>query len=260
MAERTSYEPGTPSWVDLTATDLDAALRFYGDLFGWEFEDLGEDAGHYHQATLRGKRVAGLGPAMGEAPPMAYWTTYLCGSDADEHASAIKDAGGQAMFGPMDVFEAGRMLIAQDPTGAMFGVWEPKEHTGAELVNENAALTWNELMTRDIEGATRFYGEVFGLTFEALPDTPSSTYQIIKVGDRVVGGIWAMTDEVPAEMPASWLTYFHLDDVDAGFERLRELGGDVMREPTDSPYGRFAPVRDPQGGGFALIQAPNPAD
>lgn len=76
----------------------------------------------------------------------------------------------------------------------------------------------------------------------------------------MVGGIWAMTDMVPAEMPASWLTYFHLDDVDAGFDRVRELGGEVMREPTDSPYGRFAPVRDPQGAGFALIRAANPAD
>ena len=68
-----------------------------------------------------------------------------------------------------------------------------------------------------------------------------------------------MTDEVPAEMPANWLTYFHLDDVDAGLERVRELGGEVMREPTDSPYGRFAPVRDPQGGVFSLIQSANPA-
>jgi predicted enzyme related to lactoylglutathione lyase len=258
MAERTTYEPGMPCWVDLTATDLDAALSFYGGLFGWEFQDLGEETGHYHEALLRGKRVAGLGPAMGEAPPTAYWTTYLCSADADKHAAAIKDAGGQVMFGPMDVFDQGRMVIAQDPTGAMFGVWQPQEHKGAQLVNENATLTWNDLMTRDLEGATRFYGAAFGLTFEDLPDTPSSAYQLIKVADSVVAGIWAMTDEVPAEMPPSWLTYFFLDDVDAGFERVRELGGELMHEPTDTPYARYAPVQDPHGGAFSLIQAAEP--
>ena len=143
MAERTSYDPGTPSWVDLTATDLDPALTFYGGLFGWEFEDAGEEAGHYHQALVRGKRVAGLGPAMGGVPPMAYWTTYLSGSDIDAHAAAIKDNGGQVMFDPMDVMGQGKMLIAQDPTGAVFGIWQPLEHKGAQLVNENATLTWD---------------------------------------------------------------------------------------------------------------------
>jgi uncharacterized protein len=259
MAERTSYAPGTPSWVDLTATDLDSALAFYGGLFGWEFEDAGEEAGHYHQALLRGKRVAGLGPAMGPTPPSAYWTTYLSGSDVDAHAAAIKDNGGQVMFGPMDVMGQGRMLIAQDPTGAMFGVWQPLAHTGAELVNENATLTWDELMTRDLEAATRFYGAAFGLTFEDLPDTPSGDYQIIKVSGNIAGGIWSMSDQVPAETPASWMVYFALDDVDAGFARAKELGGELLREPTDSPYGRFAPVRDPQGAVFTLIRPATPA-
>ena len=232
---------------------------FYGGLFGWEFEDAGEEAGHYHQALVRGKRVAGLGPAMGGVPPMAYWTTYLSGSDIDAHAAAIKDNGGQVMFDPMDVMGQGKMLIAQDPTGAMFGIWQPLEHKGAQLVNENATLTWDELMTRDIETATRFYGAVFGFTFEDLPDTPPGEYQIVKVGDRIVGGIWSMSEEVPADTPPSWMVYFALDDVDAGFERAKQLGGEVLREPTDSPYGRFAPVRDPQGGVFTLIRPASPA-
>ena len=151
------------------------------------------------------------------------------------------------------------MAVAQDPTGAMFGVWQPQAHTGAELVNENATLAWNELMTRDLGAATRFYGAVFGVGFEDLPDTPPGDYQIIKVGENIAGGMWSMTGEVPAGMPASWMVYFALDDVDAGFERAKELGGELLREPTDSPYGRFAPVRDPQGAVFTLIRPANPA-
>jgi uncharacterized protein len=258
MAERDGYDPGTPSWVDLTTPDLEGALQFYGGLFGWDFEDAGEDAGHYHMASVRGRRVAGLGPAQEGAPPVAYWTTYLSGSDVDAHASAIGDAGGRVLFGPLDVMGQGRMLVAQDPEGAAFGVWQAQAHTGAQLVNENGAFTWNERLTRDIEGTTRFYGAVFGHTFEALPDTPAGTYQIMKVGDQAVGGVYAIPDELPAEAPPHWLTYFWLDDVDAGFDRVRELGGQVLRDPIDSPYGRYAPVQDPQGGAFCLIRGTTP--
>jgi predicted enzyme related to lactoylglutathione lyase len=258
VAERDGYDPGTPSWVDLTTPDLDGALRFYGGVFGWEFEDAGAEAGHYHQALVRGRRVAGLGPAQPGGSAVAYWTTYLSGTDVDAHAAAIGQAGGTVMFGPMDVEGQGRMLIAVDPEGAMFGIWEPQAHTGAQLVNENAALTWNQLASRNLDGAARFLGSVFPYAFEALPQMPFDAYRVFKVGERVVGGMIAMPDEVPAEAPPHWLTYFWLDDVDAGAERARELGGEVLRGPEDSPYGRSATLRDPQGGLFAVIRGVDP--
>jgi predicted enzyme related to lactoylglutathione lyase len=254
MPERTSYDPGTPSWVDLSTTDLEGAVAFYGDLFGWEFEDMGEQAGHYHQAHLRGKRVAGIGPTQPGAPPMTLWTTYLAGSDADADAAAIGECGGTVVFGPMDVFDQGRQLLAQDPTGAMFGVWEPRAHTGAELANENATFTWNELMTRDVDGAIRFYGAVFPQEYEPLPEVPDGSYQLIKVGGDVVGGVWRLADEVPAH----WTTYFQMDDLDDALERLQAAGGTVTADPVDSPYGRWAVVADPQGGSFRIIQGANP--
>ena len=253
MAERDGYEPGTPSWVDLTTPDLEGALRFYGGLFGWEFEDAGAEAGHYHQALVRGRRVAGLGLAQPGSPPDAYWTTYLSGTDVDAHAAAITEAGGTVMFGPLEVTGQGRMLIAVDPEGATFGIWEPLAHAGAQLANENAALTWNQLASRNLDGAARFLGSVFPYTFEALPEAPFDAYRVFKAGDRVVGGMVAMPDEVPAEAPPHWLTYFWLDDVDAGARRAQELDGDVLRGPEDSPYGRSATLRDPQGGVFAVI-------
>jgi uncharacterized protein len=252
MSERTSYPPGTPCWVDLSTPDLQDALRFYGGLLGWELVDAGEEAGHYHQALVRGQRVAGIGPTQPGGPPMAVWTMYLSGSDVDAHSAAVKDAGGTVVVEPFDVLGLGRMLAAQDPTGAMFGIWEPGQHFGAQLVNENAAPTWNELLTRDIEAAMRFYGAIFDYAFEEIPE--SGGYQMMKVDGRVVGGMWQMGDEMPPDVPSNWLNYFHLDDVDAGFDRARELGGELMREPRDSPYGRLAPVRDPQGGVFSLIR------
>jgi uncharacterized protein len=249
MPERDSYDPGTPSWVDLTTPDLDGALRFYGGLFGWEFEDQGEEAGHYHQALKHGKRVAGIGPNQPGSPPMAFWTTYLTGTDVDAHAAAIAEAGGNVTFGPMQVLEAGRMVAAQDPAGAMFGIWEPGEHKGAQLVNEHGTLGWNELLTPDLDGAVRFYGALFDYAFEGLPEDPSG-YRLLKLGERFVGGIWTVTDGTPPH----WVTYFKFDEVDSGFERARELGGELLGEPSDSTYGRYGAVRDPQGAVFLLIE------
>jgi uncharacterized protein len=144
------------------------------------------------------------------------------------------------------------MLVGQDTGGAMFGIWEPRAHAGAQLVNEHATVSWNELISRDLDGATRFYGAVFGSSFEGLPDTPEDVaYRLIKVGDRVVGGISGMG----GELPPHWLTYFMHDDVDAGLAKARELGGEQTGETVDSSYGRHGRIRDPQGGVFALIQS-----
>jgi predicted enzyme related to lactoylglutathione lyase len=252
MSERRSYAPGTPSWVDLTTPDLDAALRFYGGVLGWEFEDAGEEAGHYHQAFVRGKRVAGIGPVQPGGPPMAVWTTYLSGTDVDAHAAAIKRAGGQVVVEPLEIFDQGRMLVGADPDGAMFGLWEPGSHHGSELVNENAAPSWNELLTNDLDTAMGFYGSLFDYEFEPIPDVE---YRMLKVGGDVVGGMYRIGPPLPEGTPPSWLNYFHLDDVDAGFTRVRELGGEVLGEPRDTPYGRLAQVRDPQGGVFSLIKS-----
>jgi uncharacterized protein len=251
MSERTGYSPGTPSWVDMSTPDLQASLAFYGGVLGWEFADAGEEAGHYHQAFVNGKRVAGIAPAQTGAPPMAFWTVYLNGTDADAHAAAIKAAGGQVVFDPLTVMDQGRMVIGQDPAGAMFGIWEPMAHHGSELVNENAAPTWNELLTHDLDGAKRFYGSLFDYEYDSMPEF---NYEMVKVEGNVVLGMWQIGDPLPADTPSNWLNYFHLDDVDAGFARVRELGGELLREPIDSPYGRHAPVRDPQGGVFSLIR------
>src|SRR4051794_33801102 len=146
MSERTSYEPGTPSWVDLSTTDPDAAKRFYGALFGWEAEDAGapEETGGYAMFKRDGKLVAGIGPVMGEGQP-AVWATYIATDDAAAAAAGARDAGGRAIVEPMDVMDAGRMAVLMHPAGGVVGLWQPGRHTGAEVVNEPGTLTWNQL-------------------------------------------------------------------------------------------------------------------
>ena len=100
-SERTSYAPGTPSWVDLGSPDAKAAADFYGGLFGWKAEmDPRPEAGGYGMFQIDGKNVAGLGPQMNtDMPP--YWNVYVTVTDADETLKKVAANGGTAVMGPM---------------------------------------------------------------------------------------------------------------------------------------------------------------
>src|SRR5690349_17661384 len=118
MSERDEYPAGVPCWVDTLQPDAGAALRFYGDVLGWEFE--GPGPGEYHVARVRGADVAGVG--AGDATPG--WNTYVRVESADEAAAAARAAGGTVVAEPFDVLPAGRVAVVAAPEGARIGLWE----------------------------------------------------------------------------------------------------------------------------------------
>ena len=255
MPERTSYEPGTPSWVDI-GTDVEAAKAFYGPLLGWESEDAGpvEQTGGYGFFTKNGKMVAGYGPQQNPGPP--FWSSYVSVDDAEKTAAKVEEAGGTVVMAPMQVMTAGSMAVFQDPTGAFFSVWQPNEHIGAQLVNEPGAFSWNELNTRDIEAAKQFYATVFGWT-AATSEAGPMTYTEFKLGDRSIAGGMNVPAEIPADVPPHWLVYFSVENVDQAVEQAKSLGGNLMFGPEDIPGGggRIAVLADPQGAAFGLFMA-----
>lgn len=251
----TAWPAGTPCWVDLGVTDVGKARDFYGGLFGWDILQGPPEAGGYSMCTVGGRPVAGIGPKMGPADVPTVWTTYLATDDADATAVKITGAGGQVMMEPFEVMDAGRMFIAADPGGAVFGVWQARAHTGVGLANEPGALCWNENMSRNYEGNKAFYREVFGYDFG---DVGFDTYATLDLDGRPVGGIGAIGPEQPAELPANWGTYFAVADTDAAVQKAVELGGSVVAPPWDTPYGRMAVLRDDQGGVFAVMTVAQP--
>jgi uncharacterized protein len=247
------YAPGTPSWVDLGSPDVDASISFYGSLFGWSASEPGPpEAGGYRFFLQDSKMVGGIGPLMMEGQPPA-WLNYVTVADADETVAKARAAGGAVHVEPMDVLDVGRMAVIADPTGAALGLWQPRRHTGAEIVNEPVSLSWNELNTRDTEAAKPFYEAIFGWTGDtaAMGDIDYTTWQL---GDKPVGGMLAMSEQVPAEVPAHWLAYFAVNDTDATIEKAKASGGNVMFGPTDVPAGRFAVLGDPHGAVFGVIR------
>ncbi|MDX6635871.1 MAG: uncharacterized protein QOF06_2074 [Solirubrobacterales bacterium] len=255
MSEKTSYAPGTPCWVDLATPDLEAAEKFYGAVFGWEIPELPNSAemGGYRRAKKNGKDVAGAMPLMREGQPPA-WSTYISVDDADAISRAIQENGGTMVAEPMDVASYGRLAIFTDPEGAFFGIWEPADFAGAELVNEPGSFSWNELETRDPAAAKEFYGRVFGWEFEESEAPGGMVYTVIKVDGERAAGMANIAGRIPDEIPAHWITYFSVDDAEGAVERIQSGGGQVQFGPMDLPVGRFAMVTDPWGAAFAVIK------
>lgn len=251
MAEFTAYEDGVPCWVDVTSTDLDRSLAFYTELFGWEAQTAPQpEAGGYTMFTLHGKHVAAASPPPPSGPQASYWTTYLASGDVDATTAKIRDAGGTAVD-PFDVFDAGRMTVAQDPTGAVFGVWQAGEHVGAQLANEPGTLIWNQCQTADPARAAEFYSAVFGYELEELP-MAGEAFHLLRVGGRGIAAVRAPIAAMGSE--PHWSTVFAVADTDETAARGEELGGTVPLRPLDLPeIGRIAVLRDPVGAVFQVL-------
>ena len=248
----TAWPPGTPCWIDLMTSDPAAARDFYGALFGWQLEVGPPETGGYTMCFVEGRPAAGIGPIPeGQSFPPS-WTTYLATADADECARAIEKAGGMVLNPPFDVLLFGRMAVAQPGSGGVFGIWQAGSHSGIGISNEPNALTWNEFMTRDYEGAKAFYAEVFGYGYSEVGGDDVA-YAMIELDGRTIGGLGELPAEVPPEIPPHWRVYFAVDDADAVVARAAELGGTVARPPQDMPYGRHADLADPQGAMFSII-------
>ena len=252
MGERSEYPPGTFCWADLTTTDQEAAKGFYGELFGWEADDRPIGDGFcYSMMSLRGNDAAAISPQPRQqreagVPPL--WNSYVSVASADEVATKAKELGADVHAPPFDVLEAGRMAVLADPQGAFFCLWEPREHYGAAVVNGSGALSWNELATSSVDGASDFYGELFGWTIAPF-ESGADPYLSIRNGEAYNGGIRQLDRE---GAPPHWLVYFGADDIDASLARAGELGGSTLARPLDIQLGTVAIVSDPQGAVFAL--------
>jgi uncharacterized protein len=274
MSEQDRYIPGVPCWIDTTQPDPAAAAEFYGGLFGWELEDSmpADSPGSYLIARLGGRDVGAISSPMGDAPPVATWNTYVWVESADATADKVREAGGTILAEPFDVMGAGRMAVCSDPSGAAFCLWQAGQHRGAQVVNEAGSLNFNDLYTRDFDGAKAFYRAVFGWEtismdggFEAwtLPGygkfldekiNPGTIETMAEMGaptgfENVVASLNPMPEGAP-DAPDHWTVTFGVDDADAIAAKAKELGGKVLVEPFDAPWVRMTVITDPQGATF----------
>jgi predicted enzyme related to lactoylglutathione lyase len=252
------HQPGAFCWVELATLDVAAAKKFYGTLFGWTFVDfpMGE-AGEYTIFRISDRDVAAAYPMMPDQraqgiPPN--WMSYVSVTSADDIAAKVPTLGGTVLAPAMDVFDMGRMVVLQDPTGAVMSVWQPKAHKGFGLANEPGTFCWSELWTGDPAKAKTFHTSLFGWNTDIMPSLAGGDYTIFKTGEIGVGGML----EIPkghGDIPPHWLPYFAVADCDATVEKAKAAGGIVHMTPVEIPnVGRFAALADPQGAAFAVLK------
>jgi uncharacterized protein len=249
MGQVERYPNGTFCWVDVGTDDAAGAKAFYGGLFGWEFDDLPTgEKGTYSTCRLRGRAVAGLYD-QAETPG---WGSYISVEDVDRATGRARELGAEVLVEPFDTLGGGRVAAVRDPAGAVVSLSQPGKHFGAELVNEDGAWTWNELVSGDLAAGRDFYVELFGWSAEDAPGAfPRTTFTL---GKLLVGGGHA---PAPQEDPTpGWRVSFWVPDADQAAARAGELGGTVLLPPMDIPVGRFTVLADPRGAVFTAAAVP----
>jgi predicted enzyme related to lactoylglutathione lyase len=249
----TQWPAGVPCWADLSTPDLRAAQTFYGAVLGWDFDEpAGDVYGGYVIAQVRGSAAAGLGPIQQPGMPSA-WTLYIASDDLEKTAAAVTEHGGTVVLPPGQVGPMGSLLVALDPTGAPFGVWQAGDHIGSEIANEPGGLVWEDLRSPDPDRARSFYRGVFGYDTQELPGAGSDYHTFSLGGTEIpLGGMGGMFGQDDA--PPYWLVYFAVADIDAATAAAQAHGGTIAATVFETPYGRMAGLVDPAGAMFFVIE------
>ncbi len=252
MTIRTAPWPaGVPCWIDLQVPDVPAAQEFYGAVLGWTFAPPAQEFGGYVVAESHGAMAAGIGPA--QAGAAIAWTLYLASEDADATAKSVEVAGGTVVLPPGDVGPLGRMFLAADPTGAVFGVWQAGDNHGAGVVNEPGGLSWEDLRSHDADAARAFYRDVFGYDYAPVEGAGPDYTTFSLAGEGAprggIGGMFGAEDR-----PSHWLAYFGVQDAAAATAAAERLGGSVALPGFETPFGVMAGIVDPWGSSFWVVQ------
>lgn len=267
----TAITPGSPIWIDYSAGDFARQQDFYTSLFGWTFEDQGEEYGHYlmirkGEATIGGAMDGDLfAEQMGSEVQPAAWSVYLKTEDMQRTMQLTEENGGSVAVPPMAVGTLGHMAVVMSAGGEAVGFWQAGEFGGHDLSLTDGTSVWFEVMSTDFAADARFYRAVAGWDLvpmgeegnadaEGTEDGGSTGYATNFGGERATAGLCDAKQWLPEGMPSYWRVYFQVPDMDAALEVVQAKGGRVIDGPQDSPFGRVASILDPAGATFQLNQ------
>lgn len=257
MAHVDHHPNGSFCWIELATSDQKAAKAFYGSLFAWEPNDMPMGPGEFYTIFRLEGRDAAAGYTLRKeqvaqhVPP--HWMLYIQVENVDTTGAKVPQLGGTVVVAPFDVFDLGRMAVITDPTGAYFSLWQPNRSKGTQIAHIAGNLCWSDLSTPDPKRAGEFYSKLLG--WQIMDDEKGTDYLHIKNGEHFIGGIPPVKTRPPG-VPAHWLPYFWVDDVDASAAKAKQLGANICLTPTSlEDVGRLAVIADPQGAVFAIFKS-----
>ncbi len=254
MTTRDSAPIGSPCWADLWTSDVEGSRKFYGELFGWEAQEPSPEFGGYFMFTRNGVPTAGGMGDMGDMPANNLWKVYLATDDIAKTVETAEANGAQVISPAMPVADLGIQATLNDPTGAHHGAWQPGTFLGFTVLNEHGFPSWFELHTRDHAAAVAFYRTVYRWDTNTLGDSDEFRYTTMRdpEGKGDLAGIMDARAFLPDAVPAQWSIYWEVDQTDATVAMVKALGGSVVMDPQDTPFGRLATVLDPAGAQFKV--------
>jgi predicted enzyme related to lactoylglutathione lyase len=254
MPTRDSAPAGSPCWADLWTSDVEGSRRFYSELLGWEAQEPSPEFGGYFMFTRQGVPVAGAMGGMGDMPATDTWKIYLQTGDMTKTLEAAEAEGGEIFSPAMAVADLGVQAVLIDPTGAHHGAWQPGTFPGFTVIGEPGAPSWFELHTRDHAAAVAFYRAVYGWETDSAGDSDEFRYTTMRHpdGQGELAGIMDAGAFLPEGLPSHWSIYWEVSDTDTALAQVKALGGSVVMDAMDTPYGRLATATDPAGAQFKL--------
>ncbi|MBI4821900.1 MAG: VOC family protein [Deltaproteobacteria bacterium] len=260
MSEQMIFNPGRFVWHEIYTSNVEQTKAFYGELLNWGYETVPMQgmAEGYTMAKIGDRTIAGImsldavkqmSPDMMKSMP-PHWTGYVSVNDVDVSAATAKASGGYVPFGPMDIPNVGRFAPVMDPQGTGCFVFKALKGDGPEPTMPTLGdFCWDSLQTTDMKGAADFYGKVMGWTGTTMANMPGTT--IFVVGDKQR----ASMHMAPDGMPANWMTYMLVENLERATEKATRLGAKVMMPNVPVPgMGKFTVISDSVGAVVALFE------
>ncbi len=248
------YHPGQFVWHDLATPNPNAAMKFYTDVFGWEYKTLGKGDQTYHVIYLDGKPIGGIFKLAPKYGNVSEWISSVSVTDVGSATAFNTSQGGKTIFKPFTFKGRGETALVQDPQGAIIAFIHAKD--GDPPFNDDPKVNswlWNELWTNDLDASIKYYSELFGFSPKSILGSkiPYSVFE--KDGHKLSG----VLGNPVKESRSSWMPYVRVNDVSTTYKKAVNAGAKSMMEPNSKiRNGNVAVLLDPLGAQFTIQKWP----
>lgn len=243
-------------WHDLLTDDVNSVKSFYGNLFGWTFDNGGDTDAVYTTILLNGNPIGGIVYLEKKERNINYaaqWMEYISVNDVDEVFKEVKKQNCKVYREPFDVLDRGRIAIFADSRGALIAILNSSSGDPGDVEVEYNNWFWDELWTDDIDNSVNFYKNLFGYTTEEYKTRSDKDYVMLRTTERRRAGVLKIPFE---DVKPNWLPYVAVKDVKEVENKVEALGGKIMVSSEKILGNDASIVADPSGAVFTIHNWP----
>jgi predicted enzyme related to lactoylglutathione lyase len=253
-----AVDAGRFVWHDLMTKDVNAAKRFYGGLFGWQFENTKRGDRPYVIARLGADPVAGIVDVSSLPDAAPQWISFMAVPDVEKTVALVRFGGGKVLAEPREVASIARAAVVSDPQGAPLGLAQlHREIRGVVDPTQPVAsrFFWQEYLAGDAVKALDFYKRLAGYESAVTDARLGIEYHVLRTTMRPRAGLFQLPES--SDVLPTWLPYVLVQDPAALSAHVAGLGGRILL-PADPARrnGSLVVIADPGGAPLALQRYP----